>query len=178
MQEYLSPALIYALVVVLFILLYLWSTYNSFVKKRNQVKTDLSDINVQIKKKADLVQNLIDLTKDYATHEKDTFKGVAEMRSSVNVPGTAAEAAKTENMLTNTLRSLMMVVESNPELKANQNFLALTQDLKNIENLIAEYREEYNKTVLNYNNSVQTFPGLVAAKVFGFESEDLFDPAI
>ena len=178
MQEYLSPALIYVLVVVLFTLLYLWSTYNDFVKKRNLVKTDLSDINVQIKKKADLVQNLIDLTKDYATHEKDTLKGVAEMRSSVNVPGTVTEAAKTENMLSNTLRSLMMVVESNPELKANQNFLALTQDLKNIENLIAEYREEYNKTVLSYNNSVQTFPGLVAAKIFGFESEDLFDATV
>lgn len=178
MQEYLSPALIYALVVVIFTLLYLWSTYNDFVKKRNQVKTDLSDINVQIKKKADLVQNLIDLTKDYATHEKDTFKGVAEMRSSVNTPNTVAEAAKTENMLSNTLRSLMMVVESNPELKANQNFLSLTEDLKNIENLIAAYREEYNKTVMRYNNSVQTFPGLVAARIFGFESEGLFDPSL
>ena len=72
----------------------------------------------------------------------------------------------------------MMVVESNPELKANQNFLSLTEDLKNIENLIAAYREEYNRTVMGYNNSVQTFPGLVAARLFGFESEDLFDPSL
>lgn len=178
MWNQILPILIFSLIVIIFILLYFWSSYNSFVTKRNQVKTDLSDINVQIKKKADLVGNLISLTKDYASHEKDTFKGVAEMRSSVNVPNSAAEAAKTESMLSSTLRSLMMVVESNPELKANQNYLVLIEDLKNIENLIATYREEYNRTVLSYNNAVQTFPGFVAAKIFGFKSEELFDPAL
>ncbi len=177
-MDILLPILILSLVFIIFLLLYLWSTYNNLVKKRNQVKTDLSDINVQIKKKADLVDNLIVFTKEYAAHEKETFKGVAEMRSSLNMTGDAVGAAKNENMLSQTLRSLMMVVESNPELKANENYLGLREDLKNIENLIASYREEYNKAVQDYNNTVQTFPDLIPAKIFGFGSEPLFDPSL
>ncbi len=160
--------------VVFLLLVFFWGAYNTFIQKKNQVKTDYSDITVQLKRKGDLIDKLVDLTKDYAKHEKDTFEGVAEARSALDTSKGAHQTAKAENMLTDTLRSLFMVVESNPQLKANENYLALRSDLTSTEDVLAKYREEYNLTVQDYNNTIQTFPNLLAARIFGFTQEELF----
>ncbi|MDP3726707.1 MAG: LemA family protein [bacterium] len=162
---------------ILFILLiYLWSTYNSFIVRKNQAKTDLSDIKVQVKRRADLIERLAILVRDYATHEKGTFEEVARARSALDTSKTVKDTARAENMLTETLRSLFAVVENYPKLAANQNYLSLRDDLKETENLIAQYREEYNKSVQDYNNSIQTFPNLWTAFLFNFKEEEFFQP--
>ncbi len=154
----------------------LWTTFNSLISKRNQVKTDFSDIAIQIKRRASLIEQLATLVREYATHEKETFENVAKARSALDTSKTVKETAEAENLFTKTLRSLFMVVENYPKLQANQNFLSLRDDLKEIENFIAKYREEYNQSVLEYNNSTQTFPNLLAALLFGFSSEEFFQP--
>lgn len=155
-------------------LLFLWSTYNNFIRSRNQVKTDYSDIDIQVKRKASLVEKLMMLTKEYAKHEKDTFENVAKARSALDSAKNVKDTAKAENMLSNTLRQLYVVVESYPKLQANDNYKNTIEELKQTEDKIARYREEYNLTVQSYNNQVQTFPNLLAARLLGFESEDLF----
>lgn len=160
--------------IILFTLLYVWSTYNAFITKRNQVKTDYADIDVQVKRRASLIENLANLVKEYAKHEKETFENVAKARSALDTSKNAAEAAKAENMFSQTLRSLFSVVEAYPKLQASENFQQLREDLKETENLIARYREEYNLTVQEYNNLIQTFPNLLAAALFQFRSEELF----
>lgn len=160
--------------ILLLVLLWLWLAYNGFVTKRNQVKTDFADIDVQIKRRASLIENLANQVKNYATHEKATFENVARARSALDTSKTAADAAKADNMFTATLRSLFMVTESYPKLQASENFQKLAEDLKEAENLIARYRETYNQTVKEYNNSIQTFPNLLAAGLFNFETEELF----
>lgn len=163
--------------VVLFVfILFLWSTYNSFVTKRNQVKTDLSDVEIQVKRRASLVEQLVQLVKDYAEHEKETFEGVAKARSALDTSKSVKDTAKAENMLSSTLRSLFMVAERYPELKASQNFMSLRDDLKETENRIAGYREEYNRSVQHYNTAIQVFPNLFAAMIFNFQEEELFQP--
>jgi len=160
--------------VLLLISLWLWGKYNTFIKTRNQVKTDFSDIDVQLKRRASLIERLAQLVKEYATHEKGTFENVAKARAALDTSKTAKEAAKAENMFTDTLKSLFAVVESHPKLQASQNYKDVQVELATTENLIAKYREEYNKTVQHYNNLVLTFPSLLAAKLFNFYEEDLF----
>lgn len=159
------------------IFLYVWTTYNAVIKKRNQVKTDFSDISVQLSRKASLIQNLVELVKQYTKHEKDTFTDVAKARAAIDASKTAAESAKAENMLSQTLRSLFMVVENYPKLLASDNYKQLREDLVFTENRIAVYREEYNKSVQDYNNFIQTFPNLFVAQMFGFFDEQLFQTA-
>lgn len=163
--------------VLFVILLYIWSTYNSFIRKRNQVKTDFSDIDIQVRKRASLVERLANMVREYAKHEKETFENVARARSALDTSKTVKEAAQAESMFTQTLRSLFAVVEDYPKLQASENFKQLRQDLKETENLIAGYREEYNQTVQGYNNAVQTFPNLLVAALFKFEEEELFQAA-
>lgn len=160
--------------VLIFALLYLLTTFNHLIKLRNRVKTDFSDIDIQIRRRASLVQNLVDMVREYTKHESKTFKEVAAARSAIDNSRTAQETAQASNMLTETLRSLMMVTEDYPDLKASENFQQLRQDLLQTENSLAEYREEYNQTVERYNNTIQTFPNLLVAALFGFESSDLF----
>lgn len=161
--------------IVLFILfIYIWSTYNSMIRKRNQVRTDFSDIDIQIKRRASLIERLVDLVKEYSTHEKTTFQNVAQARSALDTSHTAAQHAKVDNMFTDTLRSLFSVVENYPKLQASENYMALRQDIKDTEDNIARYREEYNHTVQEYNNLLQTFPNVFVASVFLFTPEELF----
>ncbi len=163
-------------VVALFVLFYLWGTYNAFITRRNQVKTDFSDIEVQIKRRASLIERLASLVQDYAKHEKETFEGVAQARSALDTSKTVKDTAKAEGMLTQTLKSLFMVTENYPKLQASENFLSLRDDLKETEDKIATAREEYNVSVQDYNNLVQTFPNLLAAGLFQFQTEELFQP--
>ncbi len=161
-------------VVVIFVVLYLWTTYNSFIRSRNEVKTDFADIDVQLKRRASLIENLATIVREYAKHEKGTFEGVAQARSMLQNAG-PKEAAKAENFLSQTLRSLFAVSENYPKLQASENFKQLQTDIKETENLVSGYRETYNQTVLDYNTHIQTFPNLLAAALFGFKEEELFE---
>lgn len=166
--------LITLFIIFIFVLFFLWSHYNHFVVLKNQVKTDFSDIEIQLKRRTSLIERLASLVKEYATHEEKTFTQVAKARSMVDTSTTATEAAKADNFLTQTLRSLAVVVESYPKLQANQGYIDLQEQLEETEDSIASYREAYNQTVQNYNNSIQTFPALMAATIFGFNTEALF----
>lgn len=162
------------LVVLLF---YMLVMYNALIKLRNRVKTVFSDIDIQLRRRAALLQNLVDLVREYTTHEGKTFTNVAKARSAVDNSRGAHESAEADNFLTETLRSLMMVTEAYPELKANENFKELRRDLLDAENNIADTRESYNRGVENYNNTIQVFPNLLVAAIFGFEAEELFQPS-
>jgi LemA protein len=126
-------------------------------------------------RRASLIERLASLVKEYAKHESETFKQVAKARSAVDTSQSTKEAAKAENMLTDTLRSLFAVSESYPKLQANANYADLQSQLEETENLIAQYREQYNVTVQQYNNLIQVFPNLIPAAVFKFAEEDFFD---
>ena len=168
-------SLVVVSVVLFFIVLFIWATYNDFIIKRNQVKTDLSDVLVQVKRKADLIERLASVVEGYAKHEEETFENVAKARSSLDTSRSVKDTAQAENMFTQTMRSLFMVVESNPKLKANENYMNLQQELKETEDNIARYREEYNRSVQEYNNTIQTFPNLLSAALFQFKEEELFE---
>jgi len=160
------------------VLLYLLTTFNALIRLRNRVKTDFSDVDVQLNRRSSIIQSLVELVKHYAKHEKETFTDVAKARAALDTSATAGEKAKADNMLTETLRSLMMVTEAYPELKADKNFQELHRDLLSTENMVARYREEYNKTVERFNNMIQTFPNLLVASLFAFTAEPLFQPEV
>ena len=159
---------------ILLLSLVLQKTYNTIILKRNQVKTDLADVDVQLKRRSGLIDNLVLLVKDYAKHEKDTFQEVARARAAIDTSKTVGESAAADSMLSKTLRSLFMVVESYPKLQASENYKQLRDDLSQSENLIADYREAYNLSVQDYNTYIQLFPNLLAASLFGFGDEPLF----
>lgn len=155
------------------VLLWVWSVYNRLVKARNQVKTDLADINVYLKQKLELVDRLIELVKTYSKHEKETFENVARARSALE-KASPEHTEKADSILRETLRSLMLVVEDYPKLQASHNFQQLRDDLKELEGKIAYYREEYNLSVQQYNNKVETFPNVLIASLLGFKSQPFF----
>ena len=157
-------------------LLYLWGIYNSFVITRNKVKTDFADIDVQLKRRAGLIENLVEIVKGYAKHEEETFENVAKARSAVQSAPSPKQAAQADNMLSSTLRSILAISEAYPKLQASENFQRLQQDLKETEDIIAQYRETYNQTVMKYNTKLQVFPNLLFTGMFGFQQEELFQP--
>lgn len=157
-----------------FLLLFLWSTYNAFITKRNQVKNSFADIDVQLKRRASLIENLVSLVREYAKHEKGTFESVAEARSALMKPYGPADVTKIENMLTQSLKSLIAVSEAYPKLQASENYQRLQDQLKETEDIIAGHREAYNQSVLEFNTMIQTFPNLLIAGLFGFKEEELF----
>ncbi len=161
-------------IVLLFFFNFLWGRYNLFVVLRNEVKNGFSDIEIQLKRRASLIEKLMGIVREYAKHEETTYAGVAKARSAVDQSKNAGDAAKAEGIMSKSLMSLYSVVESNPKIKANENFTALQQELQKTENNIATYREEYNEIVKRYNNQVQTFPNLIAASIFQFNPEQLF----
>ncbi len=160
------------LVLVILILVIL---YNSLVVLRNRVKNAWSQIDVQLKKRADLVPNLVETVKGYAKHEKSVFENVTKARAALLSATTVAEKAKATNMLTTALKSLFAVAENYPKLMASQNFLMLQEELSAIESKIAYARQFYNDEVLRYNNAIQTFPGNIIAELFGFKEEEFFE---
>ncbi len=161
--------------VIAFVLLFLWNRYNAFVSGRNKVKTDFADINVQLRRRASLIENLVAIVREYAKHEKTTFSDVAKARAALEQPHGPKESAQADNMLTAALKSLFAVSEDYPDLLASKNYQDLRVDIKETEDLVAKYREEYNQTVLGFNTMVQTFPNLLVASLFGFPEEELFE---
>lgn len=162
-------------VLVFFTLLFLWAKYNGFIIERNKVKTDFADIDVQLKRRASLIENLAEVVREYAKHEKGTFTDVAKARTALENPHGPGDSAKADNMLSQTLKSLFAISEAYPTLRASENFQSLTANIKETEDEIAIHREQYNQTVLNYNTKIQTFPNLLVANLFGFEEEELFN---
>jgi LemA protein len=149
--------------------------YNRLVRLRTTVKSSWSDIDVQLKKRYDLVPNLVETVKGYASHERSVFENVAKARSMAMGATTPADKAKAENMFTETLKSLFAVAEAYPELKANANFQQLQSQLTELENNIEYARRYYNAVVRDYNILTETFPSNIIAGQFRFEKEEFFE---
>ncbi len=155
----------------------LWAivAYNGFVTLVNRTKEAWSDIDVQLKRRYDLIPNLIETVKGYATHENSVFENVTKARAQAMQAGTPGEKGASENMLSGALKSLFAVSEAYPDLKANQNFLALQSELSDTENKIQAARRFYNGNVRDLNTSVESFPGNVIAGMFKFAKQEFFD---
>ena len=167
--------LLILLAVVVVVLLYLATSYNRLVKLRNRIANAWAQIDVQLKRRYDLIPNLVETVKGYAKHERETFEAVTQARANaISAQGVAAQAGA-ENMLTNTLKSLFAVAEAYPELKANQNFLSLQEELTSTEGRIAYARQFYNDAVLQLNTKVQSFPSNIIANMFGFREHEYFE---
>jgi len=164
-----------ALVVVIAIVAFFVATYNGLVKKRNRVDNAWGQVEVQLQRRYDLIPNLVETVKGYASHEKSTFEDVTKARSQSAAAGTPGEQAVADNFLTSALRQLFAVAEAYPELRASENFASLQADLSETENRIAISRQIYNDTVLTYNNTVQTIPSNVIASIAGFDTRELYD---
>ncbi|MBN1867875.1 LemA family protein [Candidatus Sumerlaeota bacterium] len=168
------PTLILLAVVLLLIIVFV-AIYNGLVRVRQQVKNAWSQIDVQLKRRYDLIPNLVETAKGYIKHERETLEAVTKARQMAIDAKGVAEQAKAENMLTSTLRSLFAVSENYPDLKANQNMLALQEELSSTENKIAFARQFYNDSVMKYNTKIQTVPTNIVAGMFGFREEEFFE---
>ena len=171
-----QPWIVIAIVVVV-IVLFVVGIYNGLIGRRNRVDEALSQIEVQLKRRWDLIPNLVNAVKGYMGFEQKVLTDVTEARAnavSAGAQGVAAQA-QAENMLTSTLRSLFAVVENYPDLKANQNVLELQEQLTTTENQISFSRQHYNATVLDYNTSIATFPNVLIAGPLGFSKREFFD---
>ena len=169
------PLLIVVAVVSVFIILSVIGIYNSLVGLRNQVANAWSQIDVQLKRRHDLIPNLIETAKGYMKHERGTFEAITEARSKAMGARSVAESSQAEGALQEALSKFMLVVENYPELKANQNFLALQEELTSTENKIAFARQGYNDQVLFFNNKIQMFPSNIVAGIFNFAKRDFFE---
>ena len=166
--------LIFLAIVVAFAL-FVVGLYNGLVRGRNEVKNAWSSIDVQLKRRHDLIPNLIEAVRGYAAHERGTLDAVVKARQqAMSFSGTVEERAKVENVLTQSLRSLFALAEAYPDLKANQNFLSLQEELANTENKIGFSRQYYNDAAMRYKNRVEMFPSNIVAGVFNFRAEPFF----
>lgn len=163
------------LIILGVIILWFIVSYNGFVTVRNRVQEAWADIEVQLKRRYDLIPNLVNTVKGYATHEAGTLEKVTAARTAAMNAGSADAKAAAENQLSGALKSLFAVSEAYPDLKANTNFLELQRELSDTENKIQAARRFYNGNVRDYNTRLQVFPGNVIANMFGFKKSDYFD---
>ena len=170
------PLIIVAVIIVL-IVVFVIGLYNGLVQKRNRVDEAFSQIDVQLKRRHDLIPNLVNAVKGYMDFEQDVLTKVTEARANAIAAGSQGTAAQAqaENVLTGTLRSLFAVVENYPQLKANENVLSLQEQLTTTENQISFSRQHFNASVLDFNNSIQTFPSNLIAGMFGFSKREFFE---
>lgn len=169
---------IYVLIILIIlagIISYTISIYNDLVTKRNQVKSSWSKIDVQLKRRTDLIPNLVEIVKGYAQHEKETFSQVSQARASLMNARNIDDIQKSNSQLSRSLVNLFAIAERYPELKANTNFLNLQGQLQESEDKIATYRERFNNFVLVYNNSCEQFPGNLVAQLFGFKTANFIE---
>lgn len=169
------PFFVILIIIFAAIFFYFVSIYNSLVKLRNQVKNAWSQIDVQLKRRHDLIPNLIETVKGYMHHERETLESITNARSHAMSAGTVAEKVSAENELSGALGKFNLVVENYPDLKANQNFLALQEELTSTENKISFSRQNYNDQVLFYNNKIEMFPSNIIAGMFNFAKEVFFE---
>lgn len=164
-----------ALIIVAVLVLWLVITYNRLVTLTNRAKEAWADIAVQLKRRYDLIPNLVETVKGYATHEASAFENVTKARAAAMGATAPADKAQAENMLSGALKTLFAVSEAYPDLKANQNFLQLQQELGDTEDKIQASRRFYNTSVMSLNTAEQTFPTLLIASTLGFKPMDLFE---
>ncbi|HMF83889.1 MAG TPA: LemA family protein [Acidimicrobiia bacterium] len=166
--------IVVGVIVVLIVLVFILS-YNGLVRLRNRIDNAWSQIDVQLKRRYDLIPNLVETVKGYAAHERGVFEQVTQARANaINAQG-PQQQAEAENVLSGALKSLFAVAEAYPDLKANQNFLSLQEELTSTEDRVAYARQFYNDSVLSYNNKLQTFPRNVIAGMFNFEKREYFE---
>ena len=175
---YIAVVLLVILGLLVLLALLVIGIYNALVRLRNQVDNAWSQIDVQLKRRHDLIPNLVETAKGYMKHERETFEAITQARSQAMGAKTVADASKAEGMLGEALSKFMLVVENYPDLKANQNFLAVQEELTSTENKIAFARQSYNDQVLFFNNKIQMFPSNIIAGMFGFKARDFFEVQI
>ena len=169
---------VYIIIGVVVVLLIIFvATYNGLVRRRNQVKNAWAQIDVQLKRRYDLIPNLVETAKGYMKHERETLEAVTNARNLAQQLSSAGagQRAKAEGELSSALSRLLAVVENYPDLKANQNFLALQEELTSTENKISFSRQFYNDSVLRYNNQTQMFPSSIVASMTGFKASEFFE---
>ena len=157
-----------SLIILAVVISYIISIYNDLIAKRNQVKNSWSKIDIQLKRRTDLIPNLVEVVKGYAKHESETYAQVSQARSSLMNAESISDIQESNSQLSRSLANLYAIAENYPELKANSNFLDLQRQLNDTENKLAIYRERYNNSVLIYNNSCEQFPSNIVAGMFGF----------
>lgn len=162
------------LAVVIVLILYVWFLYNSLITSRVRVSEAWSGIDVQLKRRAELIPNLVETVKGYAKHEKEVFENVTKARSALVAAKDVKETSKADTQLSGALKSLFAVAEAYPELKANENFLQLQNELSDIEAKIAYARQFYNSNVLDFNTKIVVFPNVILAQRLGFKVADFF----
>ena len=163
------------LIIIVLLILYAISVYNSLVGLKQKVKNGWSQIDVQLQRRFDLIPNFVETVKGYAAHESETFEKITSLRTSWANANTVAEKADLDNQLSGALKTIMAVSEAYPDLKANQNFISLQQELANTENKISYSRQFYNDIVTTYNTKIQVFPSNIVAGLFNFTQETLFE---
>ena len=163
------------LAIVVLILLFIISTYNSLVTLKQRVKNAWSQIDVQLQRRFDLIPNLVETVKGYMGHEAEVLEKVTELRTSWANANTVHEKSELDNQLSGALKTIMAVSENYPDLKASQNFSELQEELQNTENKISFSRQFYNDTTTRYNTKLELFPSNIIAGIFGFKSEELFE---
>jgi len=161
--------------IVVVIILWAIAAYNGLVSLRNRIENGWAQIDVQLRRRYDLIPNLVETVKGYAAHERGVFEAVSQARAACQAAKTPGEQGAAENMLSGALRQLFAVAEAYPELKANQNFLLLQEELAGTEGKIAFARQFYNDNVMAYQNARQQFPGSIIANVFGFGPKEYFE---
>ncbi len=165
------------LIIIAIIAVWMIAVYNGLIKLRNRVDEAWSDIDVQTKRRYDLIPNLVNTVKGYATHERELFEKVTEARARAMGAGTAQDKAQAENMLSNTLKSLFAVAEAYPDLRANENFLELQKELTDTEDKIQAARRFYNGNARDFNIKIQVFPNNLVAGMLNFAKREFFETA-
>ena len=159
---------------VVLVIVYFWSLYNSLVSLKNQIEESVSQIDVQLKRRADLIPNLIETVKGYVKHEKTVFTEVTKARSALMNAGSLAKKAEASNMVTEALGKLFAIAEAYPNLKANENFVQLQKELADTEDKVAFARQYYNNIVQEFNTKIQTFPNTLVNEKLGFTEKEFF----
>jgi LemA protein len=166
---------LYVLIAVVLIALFLISIYNRLVVSRNRIDNAWSQIDVQLRRRYDLIPNLVETVKGYATHEREVFERVTQARAAAISANSVKDQGQAENMLTQALRSVFAVAENYPQLRASENFRQLQEELSGTESKISFARQFYNDTVLRYNNARQAFPSVIVANMFNFGEREYFE---
>jgi LemA protein len=164
--------IIVIIIVIIFALMY-WGFFNKIIRMENRIDNSWAQIDVQLRRRAELIPNLIETVKGYMKHEKEVLENVTKARTSLMNAKTPQKNIDADNMLTGALKTLFAVAENYPDLKANQNFIQLQDELTNTENKIAYSRQHFNDSVLSFNNAIETFPGLWFAKRMGKKTREM-----
>ena len=164
-----------ALIIIILLVIYIIATYNGLVSSRQKVKNSWSQMDVQLQRRFDLIPNFVETVKGYMTHESETFSKIAELRTSWAKAGTVSEKAELNNQLSSALKTIIAVSENYPDLKANQGFINLQNELQNTEDKISFSRQFYNDSATMYNTKLEMFPSNIIAGMFNFSAEPLFE---